>query len=252
MKKLGLIGKNIKYSKSSLLHQKIGEIFGEEINYDLIDVDEREVLKIINLKKYDGLNITKPYKELAVTATHKLSPIAKKIKAINTIYYKDGKIYGDNTDFYGFKYLIKYHNIDVKDKKIAILGTGGAAKSIFYFLKMQSINVFYVSRSRKDDLTISYDDFQNHDFDIIVNATPVGNYNNPDNSPLAKNQVLDKIVIDLNYNPKVSLLMSYAKKSYNGLIMLIVQALYAHKRWNLKDVKINKKNIEKIKEALDV
>ncbi|VEU80350.1 shikimate dehydrogenase family protein [Haploplasma axanthum] len=250
MNNYGLLGNNISYSKSSELHRVIAKYFGFEVNYELIDIKEESLEKYLKNKFYQGFNVTKPYKETIIKYLDELSLISKKTGAVNTIYYKNNKLYGDNTDYYGFKYLISYYNIDIKNKRIAILGTGGAAKVIHYYLKKYTSDVYYISRTRKDNLTISYAEFPKYDFDIIINATPIGTFPNINESPISSEYVNNKIIIDLTYNPRETKLMSYTKDSYNGLIMLIVQALYASKKWG-NEVKINKRIVNEIKELIE-
>lgn len=250
MNKYGLLGNNISYSKSPELHTIIAEYFGFKMNYEIIDIKEDLLQEYLKDKAYQGFNVTKPYKETIIKHLDKLSLISKTTGAVNTIYCKNNKLYGDNTDYYGFKYLINYYKIDIKNKKIAILGTGGAAKVIHYYLKKHTNDVLYVSRTRKDDLTISYEELSNYDFDIIVNATPIGTYPNVDESPISSEYVSGKVVIDLTYNPKETKLMSYTKDSYNGLIMLIVQALYASKKWGNK-IKVTREIVNEIKEMIE-
>lgn len=253
MNKYGLIGNNISYSKSPVLHQIIAEIFNIDLTYELFDVNSiEEINQLINSHKIKGFNVTKPYKKDVLKYLDKVSNIVKKTNAVNTIYYKNNKIYGDNTDYYGFKYLIKYHNINIKNKKIAILGTGGAAEVVYYYLKKHTKHVLFVSRTKQNKNTITYENIKKYKFDIIINATPIGTHPNINESPINKNHLSNNpILIDLTYNPSKTKFMSLSSNSYNGLIMLIVQALYAQKRWN-KKIKINKKIISQIKEQLNV
>lgn len=245
MNKYGLLGNDISYSKSVVLHNIIKDIYQLNYSYELIDIKEEQLDDYLE-SFYRGFSVTKPFKEIVLNKIDKKSKIVKNVNAVNSIYRKNNKLYGDNTDYYGFRYLIKYYNIDIKNKKIAILGTGGAAKVVYYFLKKHSKEVYFVSRSKIADNIISYDVYSKYHFDIIVNATPIGTSPNIDESPLTKEQVKNSIVIDLIYNPEVTKLMSYASASYNGLVMLIVQALYSHKKWH--KIKINDEIILKIKE----
>ncbi|MDY0276635.1 MAG: hypothetical protein RBQ97_00980 [Acholeplasma sp.] len=244
MIKLGLVGKDISYSKSKELHEIIGRLFGINLDYQIYDIDTDTIGKCFN--NLDGFNVTKPYKEYIYGLGYQMTTVAKNTKAINTVFKKNGQIWLDNTDYQGFKYLIKYYKIDLKDKKIAILGTGGAAKTVYRVVSNHSKYVKFVSRNKQDQLTINYKDVKNEEFDIFINATPVGTYPN-NQSPLEEKTVRNKIVIDLVYNPLETKMMSYAKESYNGLVMLVVQALYAQKRFSdIKDIKINKTTVDSI------
>lgn len=248
MNKLGLIGKNIGYSKSKELHDLIKAEYNLNFTYNLIDINEEEIDNILN-NSYSGLNVTKPFKTILYEKLDKVTKIAKKTRSINTLFYKNNKFYGDNTDYYGFKYLLKYYNIDIKNKHIVIFGTGGAAKTIKYLLLKKAKSVTLVSRTKKENNIIKYEDLIINDYDIFINATPIGTFPNINESPILSNDLFGKILIDLVYNPKKTKFMSQSDYSYNGLIMLIVQALYSQKRWN--KIKITKNKVHKIKERLE-
>lgn len=249
MNKLGLVGKNISFSRSPKLHNIIKDIYNFDLTYELIDIDENMLEQYLN-SSYTGFNITKPYKEVMFRKDFIHSEIVLKTQALNTIYFKDNKIYSDNTDYYGFEYLIKYYNININNKKVAILGTGGSAKMLKYFFSKYTNDVTLVSRSNKGQSIINYDEILNNSFDIIVNATPIGTGDTIELSPLSKEQVGNAIVIDLNYNPSITKIMSYANESYNGLIMLIVQGLYSQKHWQNQDFDITDELVNKIKERM--
>lgn len=248
MSKLGLIGNNISYSKSPELHKIIKEEYNLDFTYNLIDINEEEIDNLLK-DNYLGFNVTKPFKTICYKKLDKVSKIAKKTKSINTIYFSKNKIHGDNTDYYGFKYLLKYYNIDTKNKHIAILGTGGSANTIYWLLTKKTKNVVLVSRTKKASNIITYDELKIEDYDIFINATPIGTYPNIEDTPILSKLLFNKVLIDLTYNPVNTKFMSQSNKSYNGLIMLIVQALYSQKKWN--KIKITKRKVLKIKERLE-
>src|SRR5690554_5703504 len=106
MNRFALVGYDIDYSYSPKLHKKISILFKQDFKYNLEDVKIDDISGLIMSNKYQGLNITKPYKEEAIKYVDELTFIARKIGAINTIYYEDNKVIGDNTDYYGFIDLI--------------------------------------------------------------------------------------------------------------------------------------------------
>ena len=231
MRKFGLLGKKLSHSLSPLLHNTFFEDIGIEAEYKLYEVNED---KIDNFKNYmlknsiEGVNITVPYKKRSLDKLDYISDEAKEIGAINLLYIKDNKFYGDNTDYYGFKYTLTKNDIDVKDKKIAIIGKGGASVSVYKVLKDMGTNdiTFYF---RKDKLSqIEFP--QNMAGDIIINTTPVGMYPNVEDN-LVNKEILKnfKIAIDLIYNPFETKFLKEAKeyglKTINGMDMLIEQAL---------------------------
>jgi len=141
---------------------------------------------------------------------------------------KDNKFYGDNTDYYGFKYTLTKNDIDVKNKKIAIIGKGGASASVYKVLKdMEAEDITFYFRKNK----LSKIEFpENIGGDIIINTTPVGMFPNVEDNLVSK-EILKKfkIAIDLIYNPLETKFLKEAKecglKTINGLDMLIEQAL---------------------------
>ncbi|WP_427169091.1 shikimate dehydrogenase [Fusobacterium nucleatum] len=231
MKKFGLLGKKLTHSLSPLLHKTFFEELGIEAEYKLYEVDETE---IDNFKNYmfensiEGVNITVPYKKVFLDKLDHISDEAKEIWAINLLYIKDNKFYGDNTDYYGFKYTLEKNQVDVRNKKIAIIGKGGASASVYKVLKdMEAKDISFYFRKDK----ISKIEFpKDIAGDIIINTTPVGMYPNVNDSLLDK-KILKKfkVAIDLIYNPLETKFLREAKeyglKTINGMDMLIEQAL---------------------------
>ena len=175
-----------------------------------------------------------------------ITPEAKEIGACNTIAYKNNKLIGYNTDYYGFKEEVIYNKIDVKGKECYILGTGGASLALYKALVDLGGNVFFVSRNPLNDKMISYEGLKNKNPYLIVNSTPVGMYPNIDNSPLEK-QIINKskYVIDIIFNPLKTKLLKDANSDMNGLFMLVGQAIKAEEIWH--DIKYEKSIIELLK-----
>ena len=168
-----------------------------------------------------------------------ISDIAKKIGAVNTVTCKNGRLIGENTDYFGFLKTLKMNEIKIEDEKVLVLGTGGAAKAIYNVLVDEgSSKIFLATLSqnkklslRQQDRIIHYGEIKNlRDVDIIVNCTPLGMFPVIDNCPLNESNLIDcKYLIDVIYNPKETLLIKKYKakgtKTINGLTMLIVQAI---------------------------
>lgn len=260
MRKFGLLGKKLSHSLSPLLHSIFFEEMGIEAEYKLYEVAEHE---IDNFKNYmfensiEGVNITVPYKKAFLDKLDFISDEAKEIGAINLLYIKDNKFYGDNTDYYGFKQTLLTNQIELVGKKIAIIGRGGASTSVYKVLKDMGAEdiTFYF---RKDKL--SKIEFQEDiSGDIIINTTPVGMYPNIEDN-IVDEQILKKfkIAIDLIYNPLETKFLKIARennlKTINGMEMLIGQALktdeilYDIVLSNQLREKIIKKIIKKVKE----
>ena len=194
---------------------------------------------------YCGYNVTIPYKEKVIPYLDKLSPAAEAIGAVNTIYVKDGLLIGDNTDYLGFLDELDFLGIDIKDKDVYVLGSGGASKAICYAISKKNGNPIVVSRDKNKG--ICYEQLNNVDsIDLIVNTTPVGMYPNVNELVLPK-EVIEKSLctIDLICNPKETLFLKYSKNGYNGIYMLIFQAIHAEKLWN-KNITFNFNEIYKL------
>lgn len=246
MNKYGLIGKKLSHSYSEIIHKYLFAANNIDALYTLIEVEENELLGCINDLKcnlYKGYNVTIPYKEAIMKYCDILTDSAKEIGAVNTIYLKDGMVVGDNTDYVGFIRQLKYYNIDVYDKDVYVLGNGGSSKAIKYALKELGANVFVVSRSGAE---MSYETLMkiNH-YDLLINTTPLGMYPNIDNSILDECYIKKAdICIDLIYNPKITKFLSFANEGYNGLSMLIFQAVKAEEIWQGHKLKYDLEEIE--------
>lgn len=257
MKRFGLIGYPVSHSKSPIIHDVIKSYYQLSLSFSLIPVKAEGIKKVLDdIKngKLDGVNVTIPHKETVIPLLDLLTEKAKKIGAVNTIYLKDHKLVGDNTDYDGFLGLLERSKIDLKDKSVIILGTGGAAKACYHVLKDLGIEPKVVSRTKRSDdhfgEVITYDMLNPKDYDVIVNSTPVGMYPNLDESPLNKKFVKDKIVFDLIYNPTETKLMKDAKVAFNGLDMLIIQAVKAESIWHQKNLSVSDELVELMKGSL--
>jgi len=254
MKNYALLGEKLSHSYSPIIHKKIFEEYNINANYTLLECSKDELKDIINslrIGKYDGFNVTIPYKIEVMKYLDEISAEALAIGSVNTIAYKNGKIIGYNTDYYGFYNELEYYNIPIKNKNCFILGTGGASLALYKALVDLGGNVKYVSRNKKEGNIITYNDLENENIDLLVNATPVGMYPNvglsPVDSSVAKRS---KYVVDIIFNPKRTKLLIDSNSNFNGLLMLVGQAVKAEEIWNDKkypgDISLLLKEIEAI------
>ena len=196
----------------------------------MISLKENELDDFFKDLNYDFVNVTIPYKEKVLKYLDVISKDVETIGACNLIKRENGKLIGLNSDYLGFIDSLKYHNIDLNNKKVLILGTGGAKKAIYYALNKYNTQIDTASRSGKG---LSYELINNQDnyYDIVINTTPNGMYPNIDDDLLIN---LDKfknlkVVIDIIYNPRRTKLLIEAEKrgtlAINGISMLVYQAL---------------------------
>lgn len=253
MEKFALIGKTLKHSYSKKIHRLLGDYC-----YDLVEVAPEKLNEFANSKEYKGFNITIPYKKDIMPYLDKIDDRAKKIGAVNTVVERDNKLLGFNTDFDGMVYMLNRAGITVNGKNVLILGSGGTAntsQAVCEYLSAKSIKV--LSRTGE----INYDNyFKLKDIEIVINATPVGMY--PNNYEcLIDLSHFEKLkgVVDVVYNPKITMLLYQAKKlgvKYtNGFSMLVAQAKYAAEHFTgqkIKDDVIEKVITELEKETTNV
>jgi len=242
----GLIGETLSHSYSVEIHNKISSY-----NYELKEVKKQHLKDFIKSKDFLGINVTIPYKEAVIPHLDEISENAKIIGAVNTIVNKDGKLLGYNTDYFGMISLIKHKNIEINEKKVLILGTGGTSKTAYYVAKsLNAQKVLLVSRTKKDNV-ITYEEAatQHNDAEIIINTTPCGMYPNIEQAPIDITK-FPKLtgVIDAIYNPISSRMISTANqlkiKSSGGLYMLVAQAVFASSLFF--DKKIDTSLIDKV------
>ncbi|MBR3144325.1 MAG: shikimate kinase [Clostridia bacterium] len=219
----GLLGRGLTHSFSPYLHSLIGDY-----SYTLFSKEETELKPFLEGKSFDGLNVTIPYKKAVIPFLDELSPVAEKLLSVNTVVKrKDGTLFGDNTDYHGFLELVKHENIKLINKKVLVLGSGGASVTVCEVIK--TLGGFATVISRKGEN--NYDNISRHfDADIIVNTTPVGMFPKNGEKPLGLsgfNRL--EAVIDIIYNPLKTAFLLEAEnmgiKTANGLYMLVAQGI---------------------------
>lgn len=243
----GLIGEKLSHSWSAEIHKKLGSF-----PYQLHELSASELKGFLKDQPWQGLNVTIPYKKDAYALADSVSEDAQAVGAANTLV-KDanGFIAADNTDVYGFEYLVKSLKVNLSQKKAIVLGAfGGAGQAICYALKKGGAYVAGVSRDPHEsssyvDCAITYDQLKLHyDANLLVNATPVGMFPHAGVSPLSKEELSAftslQCVIDLIYNPLHSQLLLDAESlgilNANGLKMLVAQAAKASSLFLRQDV----------------
>jgi len=253
MNTYGLLGEKLGHSLSPQIHKLILEYAGLEGEYKLFPSKKEEIEELLNQIKsgrLKGLNVTIPYKLEVMKYLDVVSEEASYIGAVNTICLKKGKLAGFNTDSIGFKNTLVNNGIEVKNKNIAVLGSGGASKAVTAVLEsMGAAKTDIISRN-PSDIQKGYDElYKNQSYHILINATPVGMHPKTDESPVEKEALRNvEAVVDLIYNPTETKLLYYAKelsvKNINGMYMLVSQAVKAQEIFN--DIKIGEDIMQKI------
>lgn len=227
--KYGLIGEHLKHSYSCEIHAQIADY-----EYELHEIPPSGLGGFLKKREFNAINVTIPYKQDVIPYLDEISDTAKRIGAVNTIVNRNGRLCGDNTDFAGMLALAKHIGVDMKGRKVLILGTGGASKTGHALAEyMGAESVYYVSRSGKDG-SISYEQAvtEHSDAQIIINATPVGMFPKQDGRPIDIS-AFPKLegVIDAIYNPlRTNLILDAQERGIpaeGGLYMLSAQAVHA-------------------------
>ena len=246
MKRYGCIGKRLTHSFSRDIHARLADY-----KYELIELAEEEIKPFFTEKSFEAVNVTIPYKETVIPYLDEISDIAKRIGAVNTVVNKNGRLYGYNTDYYGMKALIERVGIDLRGKKVLVLGTGGTSKTARVLAEdMGASQILAVSR-QKSDGAITYDEASalHYDAEIIINTTPSGMYPDCEARPIDVSPFKRLCgVIDAVYNPLATNLVLDARargiRAEGGLYMLVMQAVVAVERFI--DVKISKNVADKV------
>ncbi|MDE6242349.1 MAG: phosphotransferase [Anaeroplasmataceae bacterium] len=239
MKRYGLLGEHLSHSYSKIIHTSIFKSLDLSADYSLLECKEEELKDYIELLKqgyYSGFNVTIPYKKTIMKYLDFIDDKAKAIGSVNTIYIRNNKVCGTNTDYDGFLKTLKKYHVDVLNKECYILGTGGASLAVNKALSDLGGRCQFVSRTPKNK-EIGYKDLETKEIDVLVNTTPVGMYPNVGVSPVSKEIAKNAgCVIDIIFNPLKTQLLKDANSNINGLHMLVMQAIKAEEIWQEKGI----------------
>ena len=252
----GLIGEKLGHSFSKIIHEKPADY-----TYELCPLAKDELDAFMTAKQFKAINVTIPYKQDVIPHCDVLDDSAKRIRVVNTIVNRDGKLFGYNTDFAGFLYNLNAHGITLKDKKVMICGSGGTCKTVTAVAEyMGAKEILVVSRSKKEN-AVTYEECIRHkDVDVVVNASPKGMYPDNGESPLDLSNFPNcKAVVDVIYNPLKTRLLQQAEqlgmKAVNGLEMLVAQAKFAVEHFlstEIENDKIDQITLELLKQLTNI
>lgn len=225
----GLIGEHLSHSYSCEIHARIADY-----DYRLLELEPSELCVFFAERSFKAINVTIPYKESVIPYLDYISDEAKSIGAVNTVVNRDGRLYGYNTDIAGMTAMLKKNGIELKNKKVMILGTGGTSKTALAVARnMGAKEIIRVSRGGAEGAVTYTEALKEHlDSEIIINTTPVGMFSRDGGSPIDISGFKRLTgVVDAIYNPLRTELVSEALKrgipACGGLYMLASQAVYA-------------------------
>jgi shikimate dehydrogenase len=249
------------------MHEAGFRELGLDANYLVLELDPeafKKTMRGLSASLLSGFNVTVPYKETVMKYLGKVSPGAKAIGAVNTVYKKGGKWAGTNTDMEGFLIsLAREGKFDPKGKKAVVLGGGGASRAVTYGLAQKGAKEIAVVDAvpekaqkivrglRRSFRALSCRAFtagapEVRDLveaaDLVINATPLGlKKTDPLVVPLGwiprvrKGTLGPKLFMDLIYNPSETVFLKTAKarghRVLNGLGMLLYQGVRAFECW---------------------
>ncbi len=269
---IGLIANPIRHSKSPIMHNTAFEALGLDYVYLVFEVDEtnlKEAVTGLRALGVKGFNVSLPNKKPIIPYLDEVLPAGELCQAVNTVINRDGKFIGTSTDGEGYMMALKDAGIDMKGKKMTLLGAGGAATAIAMqagldgvgeisifnrqdnFWDNAVLNVEKLNTKTSCKATIHHledlDDLRREiaSSDLLANATDVGFGKQkgmcliPDSSYLRK----DLIVTDVIYSPEVTPLLEMAEevgcRNMNGIGMMLYQGAAAFKLWTGKDMPID-------------
>lgn len=252
MKKYALIGHPLGHSMSPLIHERLFALSGiSDFSYELVDIAPENLPSSKELiESFAGLNVTIPHKQNVIPFMDVLGASAERYNSVNCIDNKDGKLTGYNTDCDGF--LMSAEKLPITEN-VAVLGCGGVGRMMAIETALhggkltlavipqdiknaQILMAEILSKCSEASVRIADIATLDENFDLIVNATPVGMYPKVDNCAIS-DSLIEKCgsVFDAIYNPTETLLMkkvrSQGKTAVGGASMLVYQAVKAHEIW---------------------
>ena len=273
----GIIGDPIEHSMSPVMHNVAFKTLGLDYAYIPFKVKSLELRKAIegirglNLR---GINVTIPHKVAVMQFLDRIDPLAEKIGAANTIVNDGGILTGFNTDAIGFLQTLHERSIEPAEKKVLLLGAGGAARAIGNILAAERVNLTILNRKQElswaEDLARRLVHFYGADVeageltdenlkkaitdvDILVNATSLGMNPDNDQTPVPADFLhANMTVFDIIYNPLPTRLLREAKAAgagtIDGLEMLVQQGAVSFEKWTgtKAPVDVMRKSVESL------
>lgn len=252
MNKFALTGHPLGHSMSPLIHNRLFELSGmTDCSYELIDITPEDIAASRPLiEEYKGMNVTIPHKPAVIALMDELGESAKRYNSVNCIKNDDGRLIGYNTDCDGF---LRSAELLPISGNVVILGCGGVGRMMAIETALhggtltlavipqdikaaQLLMAEILSKCSSAAVKIADISSLEGNFDLLVNATPVGMYPNTDRCAVSDKVIENTLsVFDAIYNPTETLLMRKAralgKTAVGGASMLVYQAVKAHEIW---------------------
>ncbi len=265
-----LIGHPVEHSLSPHMHNAAAEYYDLDLKYLAVDVpmnDLSSLPPVFNKDPFVGANVTIPHKQHMASMVDEIDEAAEKIGAVNTIYRDNDRLWGGNTDAYGFAVPLEPYRDLLDGERAIIFGTGGASKAVVFALdKLGMQEIVLVSRNpgrrTKDEWpapvkVVGYANWSAYGNEamLIVNTTPLGMEPKVNKSPIREGEkglLQDKICYDIVYKPRQTLFLNRAEEAgatvIGGLEMLIQQGSRSFEHWTGRPFPIDviKKKLEDV------
>lgn len=247
--KFGVIGHPIGHTMSPFIQKELFDLREFDAIYGKYDISPDRLKSEMSgiLKSLNGFNVTIPHKVAVLPCLDEIDSVAAEYGAVNTVKLQDGRFIGYNTDAYGFKKGLELSGIELSGR-IAVYGYGGAARTIITEgIKAGCEVAVITSRERRETalstvkhinekVAVFATDELERNFDLFINASPVGMYPNLSASPIDEEQLeLFNCIYDIVYNPSETELVKMAKNKGKvwgtGMSMLVCQAQLAQTYW---------------------
>jgi shikimate dehydrogenase len=248
-KVVAILGHPVSHSLSPAMHNSAFSRMGLDYCYIALDVhpsDLRAAIEGARAMDFAGLNVTVPHKEAVMPMLDKMDPEASFIGAVNTVVNRNGKLIGYNTDGRGFMRSLEEESIEVKGRKVLLVGAGGAARAVSWYLAEGGSDLSIYNRTSEKagvlvgDLAINFKNVSQSDSlegigqaDIIINSTSLG-LKPEDPLPFDPSGLKPgAAVVDLIYQetPLIRQARQSGHKAINGLGMLLWQGVLASELW---------------------
>ncbi|MBM7701448.1 shikimate dehydrogenase [Metabacillus iocasae] len=255
----GLVGYPVGHSLSPIMHNDAFQRLKINSYYHAFHIEPNQFSKAVEGLKalgVSGFNVTIPYKVDIMPLLDEVDSLAQAIGAVNTVVNDNGRYIGYNTDGQGYvaSLVQALENDSLENKRILIIGAGGAAKAIFYTLAVHSqkpVEISICNRTvEKAELLIKHcpthvpsfalsvqeAEEQLERFDVVINTTSVGMSPNIEETPLNLDLLKPgALVSDIIYNPFETKLLASAKakgaQTHNGIGMFVLQGALAFEKW---------------------
>ncbi len=254
MEKYALLGYPLGHTMSPPIHKRLFELEGKDAEYEVCEIPPEQLsVKAGYLNSLRGYNITIPYKVDIIKYLDGLDDTAKRYNSVNCVVNKNGKPVGYNTDCSGFLRSLEAGGASLSGKVLQI-GCGGVGRMMAIEAALHGAELTIVAlpefisgaeaaaeeaRKLAPDAKIKVitHDKISGEFDLLMNASPVGMYPKVDNCPVTEDVIKScKCVFDVIYNPNTTKLMELARKNgikaIGGMAMLVWQAAVAHEIWS--------------------